>query len=661
MAGVTTSAPCEARAARPGAGRRWLRVALAVALGAVVLVARPEAAGAHAELTSSEPASGAQLDSAPAQVLLEFTEPVDLAENGVEVLAASGDPIDVPDAENPGGDRSRVAVDLPPLDDGAYVVSWRIISEDSHPISGAFTFAVGDASAADAQGVAGDIEAAAGASGSLGLVFGIDRFLAFGGMVVLVGGIGFLLTLWPAGLDDRRARRVVAVAWWTVFLATAAGVALQAAYARGGTPADAFDLGLVGDELDARVSRIWLVRLGVLLVVAAAAKFVTRPLAQARAAAEATDAASAEGGGAGGGDGAGLASAAPPQVPSEVVGGAALLGLVLLLTVSYAGHAASGRWVPVALVADVVHLAGVSAWLGGLTLLALCVLRPTRVTDTGPQSIAAIDQVVGRFSSVAFVSVVAIVVSGVVQGWRQLGSVSALWDSSYGRLLVVKVVLVAAMLAGAAVSRAWVRSHVGAGSGTGPGPDDEAGTGPASSDGPDDRPAAVLSPGPGAAARGSTRDLTGIRRSVMFEVALAVLVLGVTAGLVESVPGRVGAGAAADADAEPAGGGPYTVEEHGNEVLVLLTVDPTTTGPAEVTVEVQNHDGTPADPEEVTAQLRLPERDLGPIDLTLEDRGGGTYASTGADLAFPGDWELLVKVRTTDIDQDSFSTAFVVR
>ena len=63
--------------------------------------------------------------------------------------------------------------------------------------------------------------------------------------------------------------------------------------------------------------------------------------------------------------------ASPPQVPPEVVGGAALLGLMLLLTVSYAGHAASGRWVPVALVADVVHLAGVSAWLGGLTLLAL--------------------------------------------------------------------------------------------------------------------------------------------------------------------------------------------------------------------------------------------------------------------------------------------------
>ena len=132
-------------------------------------------------------------------------------------------------------------------------MSWKIISEDSHPISGAFTFAVGDASVADAQGVAGDVSAAAGASPSLGIVFGIDRFVAFTGMVLLVGGAGFLLTLWPAGFDDRRARRLVAGGWVAVFLATAAGIALQAAYAQGGTLADVFDLGLIGDELSAQV------------------------------------------------------------------------------------------------------------------------------------------------------------------------------------------------------------------------------------------------------------------------------------------------------------------------------------------------------------------------------------------------------------------------
>ena len=184
-------------------------------------------------------------------MVLGFTEAVELPDDAVEVLAASGDAVDVPAPVHPGGDRSIVEVDLPALDDGAYVVSWRIISEDSHPIGGAFTFAVGDASVADARAVAGDVSAASGASPSLGIVFGIDRFLAFAGMALLVGGAGFLLTLWPAGIDDGRKRRLVAGGWVAVFVATAAGIALQAAYAQGGTLASRVRPGLVGDELSA--------------------------------------------------------------------------------------------------------------------------------------------------------------------------------------------------------------------------------------------------------------------------------------------------------------------------------------------------------------------------------------------------------------------------
>ena len=127
------------------------------------------------------------------------------------------------------------------------------------------------------------MSAAAGASSSLGIVFGIDRFVAFTGMVLLVGGAGFLLTLWPAGFDDRRARRLVAGGWVAVFLATAAGIALQAAYAQGGTLADAFDPRPRrrraerprGPHLARPPGRCS-------LVVAVAARVITRPLTTAR-------------------------------------------------------------------------------------------------------------------------------------------------------------------------------------------------------------------------------------------------------------------------------------------------------------------------------------------------------------------------------------------
>ncbi len=204
------------------------------------------------------------------------------------------------------------------------------------------------------------------------------------------------------------------------------------------------------------------------------------------------------------------------------------------------------------------------------------------------------------------------------------------------------------MLAGAAVSRAWVRTHVGAGPVS-------AG---AAAEGDDAEAPPVLSPGPGAAAAGSTRDLSGIRRSVAIEVVIAVLVLGVTAGLVESVPGRVGRRRGA-APRRPAARTPPS--STATRCWSTCQWRTTTVGPADITIEAKNHDGTPATPEEVTGQLRLPERDLGPIDLTLEDRGGGVYTSSGAELPFPGTWELLVTVRTSDIDQDRFSTTFIVR
>src|SRR5690606_31735343 len=134
----------------------------------------------------------------------------------------------------------------------------------------------------------------------------------------------------------------------------------------------------------------------------------------------------------------------PVKVPSgpvldEIRYVGALLGLALLATVSLAGHAGAGRLVGLAIATDIVHLAGVSLWLGGLAVLTFVVLR----RDTAGLDHTGLERVVARFSSVAFVAVVAIAASGVVQAWRQLETWDALTGTSYGRLLLVKVGLVA--------------------------------------------------------------------------------------------------------------------------------------------------------------------------------------------------------------------------
>ena len=557
----------------------------------------PAPADAHAELISTEPASGEQLDVAPERVVLRFSESVDVADDAVEVLTAGGDPIDAGDPGHPDGERSSVAVDLPDLDDGTYVVSWRVLSSDNHPVGGAFTFGIGAAAAsvsdADAQALVDDALAGAGSDRVVGVTYGIVRFAAFAGLVVLIGGAVFVAALWPSGAEDPRARRILGGAWWVALGATVLSIPLQATYAVGGSLADAFDPSVIGDELGTRTGRAWLIRLALLAAVAVVGPRLARRATEGR-----TEA----------------------LLPT-VVGG----GLALLATITFTGHAVSGDLVGLAVVTDIVHLSAVSVWLGGLAIMLGAVLWPTSgVADPRAEAIAA------RFSDVAFVAVLVIVASGVVQAWRQLGSWDALVDSTYGRLLLVKVGFFVLMLAAAAASRSWVRQRARA------------------------RMASLaLSPGPGAVrvSPSGRPPLSVLRRSVAVEVALAVAVLATTAALVNAVPG-----ASAVDDSPAATGGLFNTTVHGDLTMIQITVDPAAVGPTEVEINIAGHDGSPIDPEEVTASLSLPERDVGRLDLTLQPIGPGQYVAQGAQIPFSGTWELEVVARTTDIDQDRVIT-----
>lgn len=584
------------RLPRRGGHGRWTLVAtLAVAVVAVLaVVAMPGRADAHAELLSTEPAASEQLDSAPDAVVLHFSEAVNPTDDTLEVLDVSGDRIDTGEPEHPDGDRTAVSVSLPDLDDGAYVVAWRVVSSDSHPIGGAFTFRVGDAAVDTGDDQALIDEVLGGADGgdtALGAAYGVVRFAAFAGIAVLVGATVFLTWLWPPGRVDRHARRVVAVAWAITVAATILSIPFQGAYVAGGALADVADPGMIADELGTRTGRAWLARLVVLVLAAAVVVRARRALTEREA-----------------------------GTRTRVA--VALAGLVLLVTVSLTGHAVSGDLVALAFVTDVVHLVGVSVWLGGLAVLVAAVLR--RPTPPAADDVGAIEPVVTRFSRVAFAAVVLIVVSGTVQGWRQVGSYDALLETAYGRLLVTKVALVAAMLVAAALSRSWVRERI-AGRRADAGPEHSPSTG----------------------AR-----LTVLRRSVAAEAGGALAVVAVTALLVNAVPGGTASATG--------GGGPFSAQITEDDIVLSVEVVPAEVGPVGLHLYVNEPSGAPVRPEEVEATFTLPERDLGPLTVPLVDFGQGHYSADGAELPFAGEWDLDVVVRTSDIDQTRFEAVVSV-
>ena len=209
--------------------RRVLAV-VALASGAVVAFATP--AAAHATLRDTSPSNGAKLNAAPKQLTLRFSEGVAATSGSVRLFRSDGRTIVLASPSHPDGARDAIAVDVPKLGDGAYVVTWRVVSEDSHPVQGAFTFTVGNAKAADDASVASLLQQRGGSS-VVGAVYGVSRAIAFGAMMLLIGGVAFVLLVWPAGRTHPGVRRLVVGAFVVLTVATVANLLLQGAYASG--------------------------------------------------------------------------------------------------------------------------------------------------------------------------------------------------------------------------------------------------------------------------------------------------------------------------------------------------------------------------------------------------------------------------------------------
>jgi copper transport protein len=565
------------------------RVLVVVAFAALGLVLPAAPAFAHAQLLSTEPVGGTAGD-APRRVLLRFSEPVQVSQVGVRVFDADAERVTTETARHANGKSTEVVLPLPDLDNGAYVVTWRVTSADSHPVHGAFTFRVGPvpASGNNDQALARQLLAADGGDTAVGAVYTALRFLAYGSLVLLVGTLAFLVLIWPAGRRVARARRLVG--WTGVVLAvsTAAGIPTQALYVNG----LAFpELSSVGSHLfDSRFGQVWGVRL-LLLVVLAGVLVACRRWADRNA-----------------------EDAAPPP-GLLVAGGVTVAGL--LLTPALAGHAATRDLVPLAVVSDLVHLGSVSLWLGGLVCLIACVL-PRRLADE-------LSDVVPRFSRLAMAAVATILVTGLFQGWREVGSKDALTTTTYGRLLLVKFVLFGVMVGLGGLSRRWVHARYRV-------------------------PALRLSPGPGAAAHDQDSETVArLRRTVGAETVVAVVVLAVTSLLVAAEPAR------------SALSRPYSTELVTDDLLIDVTVDPAKAGPSDFHFYTLTPEGAVADVAEFTARLRLPAADVGPLALKIDKVAPGHYSAYGSELPLRGSWELEVVARLTEIDQVRATTTIPVR
>lgn len=295
----------------------------------------------------------------------------------------------------------------------------------------------------------------------------------------------------------------------------------------------------------------------------------------------------------------------------------AATGTALLLTTSATGHAAAGELAALSWPLDALHLAAVCAWLGGLVVLLAAVL-PARQ----PALLAA---VLPRWSRLAEVSVALIVATGLFASWREVRSPGALPGTGYGQLLMLKTVLVIAMIALGAAGRAFVRRHytrtvVYASTLTAR----------------PTRPAPAL------------EQVRRLRTGVLLEAALAVVVLAVTAVLVETNPARVAYAPVFSKTAE--------ITDAGQPLRVQADVEPATAGINALHVYYTGAGSLAVDVPETTARLISPSGETVPV--TIPRKNLGHYEQLTVPLSSKGRWRLEIRTRTSDIDTST--TTFTV-
>lgn len=164
------------------------RFALVVVLAALAVFVFAVPAFAHARLVEAFPADGENLSEAPGQIQLRFSEPIEAAFGPVEARGEGGERVDLDNARLDPEDPEVVAVDLEEnLPAGRYDVSWRVTSEDGHPINGEYAFVLDPSPETDSPDERMPVERVSGDDSSGGLGTGVVIGGALAAVAATVG------------------------------------------------------------------------------------------------------------------------------------------------------------------------------------------------------------------------------------------------------------------------------------------------------------------------------------------------------------------------------------------------------------------------------------------------------------------------------------------
>lgn len=418
-----------------------------IAAMVTALVLWPAAAHAHLKLQSAQPAANDTVAAVPTELRLTFTQPVTLAFSQLTLIGPKGSEVALGDlATARGAPEVLLAPISGPLSAGVYTVRWQTAAGDAHPIRGEFAFTVTPGAAGlPAQAVraptvvpfdgtpagpAAAIERAPPAEfGAESPLYAAVRWLTFLGLLGVIGAVAFraaVLALAGRGADaettallQRMARRAATGGLWAaLLLVVALALRLYAQWvALNGTGA-AFDAAGLGVLLGGTVWGWgwWLQAVGTVLALA------------------------------------GLWFASRGAAGATAWSTAAVGAVLLAFTPALSGHAAAAGSFAVML--DGLHVLGAGGWLGSL-LFVVAAGMPLALRQRSGERGILVARLINAFSPTALVFAALVVGTGSFSAWLHMGGVSPLWQTGYGRTLLLKLGVLSVVFATGAYN--WLR------------------------------------------------------------------------------------------------------------------------------------------------------------------------------------------------------------
>ena len=393
--------------------RKLFRFSFTVTIfcGGVIAIATTSAE-AHAGLKSSDPAASSVLEIPPKEIVLNFGEAVEVSFGSIRLFDSNSNLIVLPTPKfgrvDGAIDAKTVRVAIPELQPGSFLVVWRVVSADSHPVQGAFAFQIG-ARGLDLGSLGEEILASSTAPVSVRLMMGFARWLSFLGVMVLVGAL--LLATRIVGVS--RVGKIIFGSWVAALVGSALVLLLQAPYALGQAMSVSETLGAVDDVLQTRLGTWLVVRDTILLMFLLL--IWRRDLHQ--------------------------------KLIFRVL--ACLASIGVFATYSISGHPGMREFSALSIGTDIVHYLCVSAWMGGLVTLVLL----------GRKWQSESSRVIAWFSFTATITMPLMVATGVAQAWRMMEGFQNIFSTTYGVVLSLKVLLVAVAIAAGTRARQLFKSQ----------------------------------------------------------------------------------------------------------------------------------------------------------------------------------------------------------